>query len=106
MLLGLGYTYPRIADELGINDTTVRFHAVQAGRKIPGDLPVQTRCALWARGATLEVLTGSALMAEVTTQAVRFARETRRNRPPHLARVRSTSAAGKFAGPPGHRPDM
>lgn len=73
-LLGLGYDYGMIAVELGMDWETVRFHAIRAARKIPGDLPTQIRCIAWARGASFDVLDGSALRLYVVEQSTAFAK--------------------------------
>lgn len=104
MLLGVRYSYQRIAQELGVRPETVRSHAVQAAEKIPGDFPVQARCMLWARGATLDVLTGEGLMREVVQAAGTFRREVlpKFRRPPtRSVRMRNRKQVHNLAGTPG-----
>lgn len=68
-LAGIGRTNEEIADLLGLTIDTIKTHILVAGRKIPGDLPPRLKVVAWARGATLEVLTGSQLKGEVMDQA-------------------------------------
>jgi DNA-binding NarL/FixJ family response regulator len=65
LMLGLGYTYPQIAVELGITERTVRFYAAEAAKRIPGDLPAQQKVVAWVRGAAMEVLDGSLLRSSL-----------------------------------------
>ena len=67
--LGLGMTYAELAEELHISPDMVREHTKRAAAKIPGDLPAQMRCIAWARGASLDVLRGMSLRAEVNEKA-------------------------------------
>lgn len=60
-LIAHEWNYVQIATELGITRRTVRFHAQNAAAKIPGTLPQQMQCAMWYRGATADVLMGTAL---------------------------------------------
>lgn len=60
-LVAHGYKYPRIAELLHCSERTVRTHIENIAAKIPGDLPQANRIAVWWRGASKEVLTGSAL---------------------------------------------
>lgn len=66
-LLGIGCSLQTIADELEITKGMVRWHAKNAAKRIPGDLPTVERCRAWARGATLDVLTGGAVKAYILT---------------------------------------
>jgi DNA-binding CsgD family transcriptional regulator len=50
--------YPTIAKRLGIRPTTAKYHALNASRKIHGNLPVSCKIIFWVRGTTLEQLTG------------------------------------------------
>lgn len=75
ILLGALGSYAAVADHLSISEDMVRTHCKRAAAKIPGDLPAQARAAAWARGATLDVLTGTALRTEIMTVA--YARRTR-----------------------------
>jgi DNA-binding NarL/FixJ family response regulator len=61
-LIVRGENYYEVAKRLHIKRTTVNMHAKNAARKIPGDdtLKPQTKLHFWARGATLEQLTGEA----------------------------------------------
>ena len=49
--LAQGLTYAQVADALGISMRTAKYHIVNAGKKIPGDLPLQLRVKAWFRGA-------------------------------------------------------
>lgn len=75
VLLGALGSYSAVADHLSISEDMVRTHCKRAASKIPGDLPAQARAAAWARGASLDVLTGTALRAEIMTVA--YARRSR-----------------------------
>lgn len=48
--LAQGLTYAQIADVLGVSMRTAKYHIVNAGKKIPGDLPLQLRVIAWYRG--------------------------------------------------------
>ena len=48
--LAQGLTYAQLADVLGVSVRTAKFHIVNAGTKIPGDLPLQLRVRAWYRG--------------------------------------------------------
>lgn len=68
-LLGVGLTAREVAKELHISVDMVKQHTKRAAEKLPGDLPAQSRCVVWARGATLDVLQGLTLRYEVTATA-------------------------------------
>jgi hypothetical protein len=57
-LLGLNLTHGEVGQELGISEDMAREHCKRAAKKIPGDLPAQVKCMMWARGANLDVLKG------------------------------------------------
>lgn len=56
-LTGRLQNYNAIAEELQIGRLTVKDHAENAAKKIPGDLPAQVKLAMWYAGAPIEVLT-------------------------------------------------
>lgn len=58
--LARGASYEDLAHWLGVKPRTIRFHAEEAATKIPGNLPPQIRCMMWARGATVDMLEGRA----------------------------------------------
>lgn len=58
--LARGASYEDLAHWLGVKKRTIRFHAEEAATKIPGNLPPQFRCMMWARGATIDMLEGRA----------------------------------------------
>jgi DNA-binding CsgD family transcriptional regulator len=66
-LLAANLSYAAIGEELHITPGMVRFHAKRAAKRLPGDLPTLERCRAWARGASLEVLTGAQLKAFLLT---------------------------------------
>ncbi|MGH3428489.1 MAG: helix-turn-helix transcriptional regulator [Mycobacteriales bacterium] len=66
-LAALGYSAEETAEFLRISVDTARSHIWSAGEKIPGDLPPRLKGIAWARGATMEVLTGDKLKAEIMT---------------------------------------
>lgn len=68
-LLALNYTHAMIAETLHISKSTVRYHLYLAVAKMPGDLPAEQRAVVWARGATLDVLEGTALKLEAINSA-------------------------------------
>ena len=53
-----GWAPSHVAKFLGVSQRTVRFHTVEASRRIPGDRPPMEKLIAWYRGATIEVLTG------------------------------------------------
>ncbi len=57
-----GEDYATIAKNLVMKPATVRFHAANAARKIPGNLKAQTKILFWCRGATLDQLMGESWM--------------------------------------------
>ena len=57
-----GEDYATIAKSLVMKPATVRFHAANAARKIPGNLKAQTKILFWCRGATEDQLTGEGWM--------------------------------------------
>lgn len=75
ILLGVMQSYAAVGEHLSISEDMVRVHAKRAAAKIPGDMAAQAKCVAWARGATLDVLTGTALRSEV--MAVAYARRSR-----------------------------
>lgn len=85
VLAGLNRTYQEMADELLIASSTARYHIEEAARKIPGDLPALAKCGIWARGATREVLEGTALKVEVVSRATNGTRRERNRRSPQSA---------------------
>ncbi len=58
ILVGKGHRYEEIADRLSIKPTTVKYHAEEAARRLPGDLPPKWCLVFWWRGATIEQLEG------------------------------------------------
>lgn len=75
ILLGALNSYAAVAEHLLISEDMVRVHCKRAAAKIPGDLPAQSRAIAWARGATLDVLTGTTLRASM--MEVAYSRRTR-----------------------------
>lgn len=71
VLVGIGYTYDAIVEELGITYNTVESHARGAAARIPGDLPTMMKLTIWARGGTLDVLEGHSLKYEIEVLARR-----------------------------------
>ena len=64
-LLATGrYNYHSLAEHMACSWKSVKTHVYRAALKIPGDLPAQVRLVVWYRGATLDVLTGSAARQE------------------------------------------
>ena len=57
-LVARGDNYPTIGTRLHISPKTAKYHAANAARKIPGDLPVITKILFWSRGATIDQLRG------------------------------------------------
>ena len=51
-------TYKEIGLRLSIDWNTARNHAIAAGEKIPGNLPIRCKVLFWSRGATIDQLTG------------------------------------------------
>lgn len=86
-LLGVGLSYGEVAGELRISEDMVRTHTKRAAARIPGDLPAQTRCIVWARGATLDVLQGLTLRYEITSRQQRNSKPA----PPHSGEVVGTA---------------
>lgn len=70
-----GKSRREIAKALLISPYTVKFHLKAAADKIPGDLPPEIKLLVWARGATLDVLTGDLL-----TKSLAYQREQERFR--------------------------
>lgn len=69
VLLGCNKDYNEIAAELKIERSTVKYHAEEAAKKVVGDLPCAVKLAVWARGASRDVLEGRSLRFEVMTTA-------------------------------------
>lgn len=78
VLVGLGYNYQQVAEQMKIAYSTVLFHANEGAMKIPGDLPTQQKLLIWARGGTLDVLLGETLRTEVIRNVIH--RQTRRGK--------------------------
>lgn len=77
-LLAIGYEQPEIARELHITLHSVKGHIKAAALKVPGDLPAVPKLIVWMRGATREVLIGSAfkgLIMDQGREAMRLFRE-------------------------------
>lgn len=74
LLLGALNSYAAVAEHLSISEEVVRKHTKRAAAKIPGDLPAQAKAVAWARGAGLEVLTGTMLRVEIVEIAARRTR--------------------------------
>lgn len=55
-LLSEGWQLETIAEMMGIDYTTVSYHANEGAARIPGDLPRRSRLMAWYRGAPLSVL--------------------------------------------------
>jgi DNA-binding CsgD family transcriptional regulator len=68
-LLALGKGFVEIGDLLHISPATVAMHIKVAANKMPGDLPHRLRVIAWARGATIDVMTGHQLKAIVMDEA-------------------------------------
>lgn len=64
-LFGIGLAAEEVAAVLGLKVGSVRAHTKAAAAKIASDLSAQARCALWARGATEDVLWGMSLKARI-----------------------------------------
>lgn len=60
--------FSEIAKHLLISPLTVKDHIEKAAAKIPGDLPPMLKILVWARGATLDVLTGDHLRRSLAYQ--------------------------------------
>ena len=58
-LVARGDNYTIISKRLHIAPSTVKFHALNASEKLPGDLPPQMRIVFWFRGATRDQLSES-----------------------------------------------
>ena len=58
-LLAAGWTYARIATEMGTHKVTVKSHVEQMASRIPGDLSAKLRVIAWFRGAPRYVLEGA-----------------------------------------------
>ncbi len=69
VLLGCNMNYQQVAAICGVQPCTAKAHAANAARKIPGDLAAATRCAVWARGASRDVLEGVTIRCEVMVAA-------------------------------------
>lgn len=67
-LVGINLNYRQIAAELSIEPSTAKYHAEEAAKKIPGDLPTQAKLAAWVRGASLDVLEGRNLWYQVVAR--------------------------------------
>ncbi len=68
-MLSDGLSLREIADVLGVQEITVRWHLNQAAAKVPGDLPRRVRLVLWWRGASQDLLAvpaGAALRRAMT----------------------------------------
>lgn len=70
ILLGVLGSYAAVASHLEMSEDSVREHTKRAAAKIPGDLTAQAKAIMWARGATLDVLTGDSLKLEVAKVAL------------------------------------
>jgi ATP/maltotriose-dependent transcriptional regulator MalT len=64
-LLGLGLSHEEVREELHVSLRTVRYHLNEAAKRIPGDLPAESRVVAWVRGASIDVLEGRTLRFEV-----------------------------------------
>jgi DNA-binding CsgD family transcriptional regulator len=71
VLLGLSYSHDEIAGQLRISRSMVRSHMREAMRKLPGDLPRETRIVAWVRGASIDVLDGMRLRGQFMLDAQR-----------------------------------
>ena len=61
MLVGRNLPYKVIGARLTCSHLTVKMHAENAARALPGDLPPKWKLVFWWRGATEEQLTGVGL---------------------------------------------
>ncbi len=81
-LLALGLNTKQIAAHLQLSPWTIEGYIKRASYRLPGNLPRQLRLIAWARGATLDVMTGKLhreyMVEMMTSQAVR---RDDRNRP-------------------------
>lgn len=68
LLAGHGMNYREMAEVLKVEPSTAKYHAEEAAKKIPGDLGTLTKLAMWARGAPMSVLDGTALRVEIVTR--------------------------------------
>jgi DNA-binding CsgD family transcriptional regulator len=98
-LVGLGLNYTAIAEHLHIARSTAIFHVNEAAKKIPGDLPPQTKVGVWARGGSLDVLLGQSLREEMIDAT--FRRMTRKGRR-GVTDGRSTPQRVRIAQSNGH----
>ena len=57
--------YKEIGLRLSIDWNTARNHAIKAGDKIPGNLPLRCKILFWSRGATIDQLTGEGWIPEL-----------------------------------------
>lgn len=72
ILVALGASKAVIGTELHLPVSSIQDRIKHLARKLPGDLAQRARIAVWARGGSLEALTGRTLRADMVLHADRW----------------------------------